>query len=124
LPLFLVLEEGNYHCLSGALDAYDPTHGSDNVTVLPWAEVVRSLFAQAEKKVNLGIGAYRDESGKPWVLECVKAVSFLRYTLHLQKPRISLLSCNGLYILSKSVRASSVQTRFSVIENPYESHVL
>jgi hypothetical protein len=34
-----------------------------------------TLFAQAEKKVNLGIGAYRDESGKPWVLECVKAVS-------------------------------------------------
>jgi aspartate/tyrosine/aromatic aminotransferase len=30
---------------------------------------------QAEKKVNLGIGAYRDEAGKPWVLECVKAVS-------------------------------------------------
>ena len=28
----------------------------------------------AEKKVNLGIGAYRDEAGKPWVLECVKAV--------------------------------------------------
>ena len=27
----------------------------------------------AEKKVNLGIGAYRDEAGKPWVLECVKA---------------------------------------------------
>jgi len=32
-------------------------------------------IAQAEKKVNLGIGAYRDEAGKPWVLECVKAVS-------------------------------------------------
>ena len=32
-------------------------------------------LAQAEKKVNLGIGAYRDEAGKPWVLECVKAVS-------------------------------------------------
>jgi len=32
---------------------------------------------QAEKKVNLGIGAYRDEAGKPWVLECVKAVSHL-----------------------------------------------
>ncbi|EKX55489.1 hypothetical protein GUITHDRAFT_83779 [Guillardia theta CCMP2712] len=26
----------------------------------------------AEKKVNLGIGAYRDDTGKPWVLGCVK----------------------------------------------------
>jgi len=25
-----------------------------------------------ERKVNLGIGAYRDENGKPWVLGCVK----------------------------------------------------
>jgi aspartate/tyrosine/aromatic aminotransferase len=25
-----------------------------------------------DKKVNLGIGAYRDENGKPWVLGCVK----------------------------------------------------
>jgi hypothetical protein len=31
----------------------------------------------AEKKVNLGIGAYRDEMGKPWVLECVKQASNL-----------------------------------------------
>jgi aspartate/tyrosine/aromatic aminotransferase len=29
----------------------------------------------AAKKVNLGIGAYRDEAGKPWVLDCVKAAS-------------------------------------------------
>eukprot|EP00960_Hanusia_phi_P069260 767048-Hanusia_phi.AAC.5 len=27
---------------------------------------------KAEKKVNLGIGAYRDDTGKPWVLGCVK----------------------------------------------------
>jgi len=27
----------------------------------------------SDKKINLGIGAYRDESGKPWVLGCVKA---------------------------------------------------
>ncbi|KAJ1483282.1 pyridoxal phosphate-dependent transferase [Baffinella frigidus] len=26
----------------------------------------------AENKVNLGIGAYRDENGKPWVLSCIK----------------------------------------------------
>mmetsp|Transcript_5431 Transcript_5431/g.10935 ORF Transcript_5431/g.10935 Transcript_5431/m.10935 type:complete len:418 (-) Transcript_5431:350-1603(-) len=27
----------------------------------------------SDKKINLGIGAYRDETGKPWVLTCVKA---------------------------------------------------
>lgn len=28
-----------------------------------------------EKKVNLGVGAYRDDNGKPWVLPSVKMVS-------------------------------------------------
>jgi hypothetical protein len=28
-----------------------------------------------EKKVDLGIGAYRDDNGKPWVLPVVKMVS-------------------------------------------------
>jgi aspartate/tyrosine/aromatic aminotransferase len=31
---------------------------------------------QSDQKVNLGIGAYRDETGKPWVLGCVKEVIF------------------------------------------------
>ena len=44
---------------------------------VPRAELWRGRDVQAEKKVNLGIGAYRDEAGKPWVLECVKAVSVL-----------------------------------------------
>lgn len=26
------------------------------------------------KKVNLGVGAYRDDNGKPFVLECVREV--------------------------------------------------
>ncbi len=26
------------------------------------------------KKINLGVGAYRDDNGKPFVLECVKQV--------------------------------------------------
>jgi aspartate/tyrosine/aromatic aminotransferase len=34
-------------------------------------------FLQSDQKVNLGIGAYRDENGKPWVLGCVKEVTFL-----------------------------------------------
>lgn len=28
------------------------------------------------KKVNLSIGAYRDNDGKPWILPSVKEVSF------------------------------------------------
>lgn len=27
-----------------------------------------------DKKVNLGVGAYRDDNGKPWVLPAVKKV--------------------------------------------------
>ncbi len=42
---------------------------------VPRADVWSGRHVQAEKKVNLGIGAYRDEAGKPWVLECVKSVS-------------------------------------------------
>lgn len=30
-------------------------------------------------KVNLGVGAYRDDQGKPYVLECVKKVVHLFY---------------------------------------------
>ena len=29
------------------------------------------------KKINLGVGAYRDDQGKPFVLGCVKTVCFL-----------------------------------------------
>ncbi len=28
----------------------------------------------AKEKINLGVGAYRDEQGRPYVLECVKKV--------------------------------------------------
>lgn len=31
-----------------------------------------------EKKVDLGIGAYRDDNAKPWILPVVKAVCFAR----------------------------------------------
>jgi aspartate aminotransferase len=31
---------------------------------------------QFDKKVDLGIGAYRDDNAKPWVLPVVKKVSF------------------------------------------------
>ena len=29
-----------------------------------------------DKKVNLGVGAYRDDNGKPWVLPAVKKVCY------------------------------------------------
>ena len=31
------------------------------------------------QKVNLGIGAYRDDDGKPWVLPVVRKVSMFNY---------------------------------------------
>jgi hypothetical protein len=36
-----------------------------------------------EKKVDLGIGAYRDDNAKPWVLPVVEKVCFLRFVLVL-----------------------------------------
>lgn len=27
------------------------------------------------KKINLGVGAYRDDAGKPYILNCVKTVN-------------------------------------------------
>jgi aspartate aminotransferase len=34
-----------------------------------------------EKKVNLGVGAYRDDNGKPWVLPVIKKVSNACFSL-------------------------------------------
>ena len=34
-----------------------------------------------DKKVDLGIGAYRDNNAKPWVLPVVKKVLILQYYL-------------------------------------------
>ena len=31
---------------------------------------------QDPRKINLGVGAYRDDQGKPYVLGCVKKVTF------------------------------------------------
>jgi aspartate/tyrosine/aromatic aminotransferase len=42
----------------------------------------------APNKINLGIGAYRDANGKPWVLSCVKKVSNYSF--------LSFLNCNYL----------------------------
>ena len=32
-------------------------------------------------KINLGVGAYRDDNGKPWVLPVVKKVSYQFFIL-------------------------------------------
>ena len=37
------------------------------------------------RKINLGVGAYRDGHGKPYVLSCVKKVRF-RHCRDLQQP--------------------------------------
>lgn len=37
----------------------------------------------APEKINLGVGAYRDEQGRPYVLECVKRVLLLPSNIHL-----------------------------------------
>lgn len=43
------------------------------------------------KKINVGVGAYRTEEGKPWVLPVVKKVAryclFLRLTTVLFRPK-------------------------------------
>jgi aspartate/tyrosine/aromatic aminotransferase len=51
---------------------------------MPWR--YRSIFQltaaykadKYDKKVNLGVGAYRDDTGKPWVLPVVKKVKLAR----------------------------------------------
>ena len=44
------------------------------------------------KKINLGVGAYRGDDGKPFILECVKEVRPALSNSKRNKPRNSLLS--------------------------------
>ncbi|KAL2593130.1 hypothetical protein AAZX31_12G121500 [Glycine max] len=54
----------------------------------------RALADQSPNKVNVGVGAYRDDDGKPVVLECVReaerriAGSQFMYTIKI------LLACS------------------------------
>ena len=43
---------------------------------LPWFSGVTEAFKadKDSRKINLGVGAYRDENGKPYVLPSVKKV--------------------------------------------------
>lgn len=42
------------------------------------------------KKINLGHGAYRDENGKTFVLNCVKKVKLLLIKIICKKKQLSL----------------------------------
>lgn len=44
-----------------------------------------------EKKVDLGIGAYRDNNAKPWVLPVVKKVSWKPHTWEWRAQRTALM---------------------------------
>jgi aspartate aminotransferase len=41
--------------------------------------------SKAPNKVNVGVGAYRDDQGKPWVLPSVREVRTLPASVHLVK---------------------------------------
>lgn len=47
----------------------------------------------AQEKINLGVGAYRDEKGKPYVLKCVRKVS--------EGDNKSIFNCNPLSFLGR-----------------------
>ena len=62
------------------MDGSNPTvFTSDNVPQAPEDPLFGLMAAYRkdtfEKKVDLGIGAYRDDNAKPWVLPVVKQVS-------------------------------------------------
>jgi len=54
--------------MSHALFAQVPLAPPDSILQLP----IRYKADPAEKKINLSVGAYRDDEGKPWVLPVVK----------------------------------------------------
>ena len=66
--------------ISGQMEGSNPTvFTSDNVPQAPEDPLFGLMAAyrkdEFEKKVDLGIGAYRDDKAKPWVLPVVKKVS-------------------------------------------------
>ena len=66
--------------IKGHMDGCNPTvFTSDHVPQAPEDPLFGLMAAYRkdtfEKKVDLGIGAYRDNNAKPWVLPVVKKVS-------------------------------------------------
>lgn len=51
----------------------------------------------SDKKIDLGIGAYRDDNAKPWILPVVKKVVYYFITLRTSYPLMdcSLTSVTG-----------------------------
>ncbi len=65
------------------MDGSNPTvFSSDKVPQAPEDPLFGLMAAyrkdESEKKVDLGIGAYRDNNAKPWVLPVVKKVAIER----------------------------------------------
>jgi aspartate aminotransferase len=65
--------------VKGHMEAHNPTvFHSDNVPQAPEDPLFGLMAAYRkddfDKKVDLGIGAYRDNNAKPWVLPVVKEV--------------------------------------------------
>lgn len=73
------------------------------------------------KKMNLGVGAYRDDQGKPFVLSCVRKVVFFLFVFFLSpvgiqrfvlelKESLQLLDCYGRYMKGKKCKEPKVTT--------------
>jgi hypothetical protein len=54
----------------------------------------------SDKKVDLGIGAYRDNNAKPWILPVVKKVSFLYALEQLACYASAMLACDDCSTLA------------------------
>lgn len=65
----------------GIDQAAELTSPFDKVTLVPADNIIQVLEEyqedQSPRKINLGVGAYRDEKGDSWILPCVEKVSRL-----------------------------------------------
>ena len=80
------------------MDGNNPTvFHSDNVPQAPEDPLFGLMAAyrkdEFDKKVDLGIGAYRDNNAKPWVLPVVTKVIVTRF--ELQGSQYILIECPG-----------------------------
>jgi aspartate aminotransferase len=61
-----------------------------------------------KNKVNLGVGAYRDDDNKPWVLPVVKKVSFFCFPVHYEA-----------VLTGKSTKATSILLNDETLDHEY-----
>lgn len=79
IPTEATKPERRLASIKGHMEGSNPTvFSSDNVPQAPEDPLFGLMAAYRkdtfEKKVDLGIGAYRDDNAKPWVLPVVKKV--------------------------------------------------